>query len=61
LDDPHVAWVNEVVALSAVGSVTVTEAVKVHPFASVIRHVYGPAASEEAPAALPPEGLHAYV
>jgi hypothetical protein len=40
---------------------TLTDAVKVHPFTSVIRHVYGPAARPVAVAALPPEGDHAYV
>jgi hypothetical protein len=35
LDDPHVAWVNEVVAVTAVGWVTATVEVIEHPFASV--------------------------
>jgi hypothetical protein len=39
LEDPHVAWVKEVLAANAVGCVTVTDAVNVHPFRSVIRQV----------------------
>jgi hypothetical protein len=40
---------------------TVAVAVVLHPFASEIVQVYDPAASEEAVAAVPPDGAHAYV
>ena len=58
---PHVDCVNDVVAASAVGSVTVADAVNVQPFASVITQVYGPAMRFAAVEAVPPEGAHRYV
>jgi hypothetical protein len=61
LEALQVAWVNDVVALTAVGCVTFTLAVAVHPLASVTTQEYAPAARLLAVAALPPEGLHAYV
>jgi hypothetical protein len=45
----------------AEGCVIENVLVAVHPFASVIVQVYVPGASEEAVAAVPPEGVHAYV
>ena len=58
---PHVAGVEEVVALIAVGCVIVKLRVVVHPFASVMVAVYVPAQSAVALAPVPPEGAHAYV
>jgi hypothetical protein len=51
----------DVVTTMAVGSVIVVLAVALHPLSSVIVQVYVPGASEEAVAAVPPEGAHAYV
>jgi hypothetical protein len=53
--------VNEVVAVSAVGCVTVVDAVVVHPFASVTVTVYPPAVRPVAEEPVPPEGAHEYV
>jgi hypothetical protein len=53
--------VNEVVALSTVGCVTVVDAVVVQPFASVIVTVYVPAVSALALAPVPPLGDQLYV
>ena len=56
---PHVAGVNDVVALSAGGCVMVNVLVAVHPAGpEVIVQVYVPAQSPVAVAAVPPEGAH---
>lgn len=51
----------DVVTVIAVGSVIVVLAVALHPLSSVIVQVYVPGASEDAVAAVPPEGDHAKV
>ena len=53
--------VEEVVAVSWVGSVTVVIAVVVQPLASVTVAVYVPAARAVAEEPVPPDGAHAYV
>jgi len=50
-----------IVAFNTAGSVNVTFAVVVHPFASVTVTVYEPAAKPLAVAEVPPEGAHEYV
>jgi hypothetical protein len=50
----------DVVAVIAEGSVMVVVAAALHPLLSVTVHVYVPGVSEEAVAAVPPEGAHAY-
>jgi hypothetical protein len=50
-----------VVAVNAVGCVTVVDAVVVHPFASVTVAVYAPALRAVADAEEPPDGDHEYV
>lgn len=57
---PQPGDVVEVTAMAA-GSVIVTICVPVHPFASVIVHVYDPVPRLEAVAAVPPEGVQLYV
>ena len=41
--------------------ITVTVRVSVHPFASVMVHVYDPASKPDAVAPVPPDGAHEYV
>ena len=55
---PQVDCMNEVVREIAVGCVTVVIAVVIHPFASVIVHVYVPAINPDALAVFPHEGAH---
>ena len=52
-------FVCDVLAVMAVGSVMVAVAVALQPLSSVIVQVYVPGASEDAVAAVPPEGAHA--
>jgi hypothetical protein len=58
---PQIAVTVVDVAVTAVGWVTVTDEVIEQPFASVMVHVYVPAARLDAVAPVPPDGAHEYV
>jgi hypothetical protein len=55
---PHVAGVEEEIAVRTGGSVMLNVTVAVHPLASVTVQVYVPAVSEAAVEAVPPAGDH---